>query len=229
MAEIAGVAGLDWFLLDMEHGSGLWKMLAYQLMAFSGTLTAPIFRLPSLDSVYFKRALDLGAWGPMLPIVNKPEEARNALDYSRYPPNGTRGVSSVIRGVHYGANFEEQPDTDHLSTLQIAQVESSMALDNIEEIAGVDGIEALFVGPGDLSVSMGITIQSDHPDFFKAIDKTIGVASDNRIASGILGFTESDLQSYYKMGLNLVAVGSDGGMVAKGFKSLVAASLEFRQ
>ena len=93
----------------------------------------------------------------------------------------------------------------------------------------MDGIEALFVGPGDLSVSMGITIQSDHPDFFKAINKTISVASDNRIASGILGFTESDLQSYYKMGLNLVAGGSDGGMGAKGFKSLVAASLEFRQ
>ena len=104
-----------------------------------------------------------------------------------------------------------------------------MALDNIEEIAGVDGIAALFVGPGGLSVSMVIPKQFDHPDILEAINKTISVASDYRIASGILGFTESDLQSHYKMGLNLVAVGSDGGMVAKGFKSLVAASLEFRQ
>ena len=80
LAEIAGVAGLDWCLLDMEHGSGLCEMLAYQLMAFSGTSTAPIVRLPSLNNVYFKRALELGAWGGMLPIVNTPEEDRNAVD-----------------------------------------------------------------------------------------------------------------------------------------------------
>ena len=77
IAEMAGVAGLDWCLLDMEHGSGSWEMLAYQLMALSGTSTAPIVRLPSIESVYFKRALDLGAWGLMLPNVNTPEEARN--------------------------------------------------------------------------------------------------------------------------------------------------------
>ena len=229
LAEIAGVAGLDWCLLDMEHGSGSWEMLAYQLMALSGTSTAPIVRLPSLDSVYFKRALDLGAWGLMLPNVNTPEEARNAVEYSRYPPHGTRGVSSVNRGVQYGTRFEEQLETAHLSTLLVAQVESPMALGNLEDIAGVDGIDALFVGPGDLSVSMGIPKQFDHPDFIEAIHKTITVASDRGIASGILGFTESDIQRYYEMGFNLVAVGSDGGMVAKGLKSLVAASREFRQ
>ena len=162
IAEMAGVAGLDWCLLDMEHGSGSWEMLAYQLMALSGTSTAPIVRLPSIESVYFKRALDLGAWGLMLPNVNTPEEARNAVNYSRYPPHGTRGVSSVNRGMQYGTRFEEQLETAHLSTLLIAQIESPMALANLEEIAGVDGIDALFVGPGDLSVSMGIPKQFDH-------------------------------------------------------------------
>tara|TARA_Y100000814_G_scaffold93790_1_gene64574 strand:- start:1940 stop:2710 length:771 start_codon:yes stop_codon:yes gene_type:complete len=228
LAEIAGVVGLDWCLLDMEHGSGSWDMLAYQLMALGGTSTAPIVRLPSVESVYFTRALDLGAWGLMLPNVNTSEEAQNAVDYSRYPPHGTRGVSSVNRGCQYGTRFEEQLETAHLSTLLIAQIESPLALRNLDEIAGTDGIDALFVGPGDLSVSMGIPKQFDHPDFLEAIDKTASVASDHGKASGILGFTESDMERYYEMGFNLVAVGSDGGMVANGFKSLVAASREFR-
>lgn len=213
----------------MEHGSGSWEMLAYQLMALSATSTAPIVRLPSLDSVYFKRALDLGAWGLMLPTVNTPEDARNAVDYSRYLPHGTRGVSSVNRGVQYGARFEEQLETAHLSTLPLAQFESPMALGNLEEIAEVDGIDALFVGPGYLSVSIGIPKQFDHPDFLEATNKTFSVASDHGIASGILGFTESDIQSYYEMGFNMVAVGSDEGMIATGFKSLIAASSDFRQ
>jgi 4-hydroxy-2-oxoheptanedioate aldolase len=229
IAEIAGVCGLDWCLLDMEHGSGSWEMLAYQLMALHGSGAAPIVRLPSIDNVYFKRALDLGAWGLMLPNVNTAEEAENAVAFSRYPPRGTRGVSSVNRGARYGIQFDEQLENAHLSTLIIAQIESPLALENLEEIASVDGVDALFVGPADLSVTMGIPKQFEHPDFLEAIGATVRAASRSGKASGILGFTESDIQRYYTLGFSLVAVGSDAGMVAKGFNSLVATSRQYRQ
>lgn len=229
IAEIAGVAGLDWCLLDMEHGSGSWEMLGYQLMALHGSNTAPIVRLPSIENIYFKRALDLGAWGLMLPNVNTAEEAKNAVAYSRYPPRGTRGVSSVNRGARYGTQFDEQLENAHLSTLIIAQIESPLALENLEEIANVDGIDALFVGPADLSVTMEIPKQFDHPDFLVAIKATVGAASRCGKASGILGFAESDIQHYYTLGFNLVAVGSDAGMVAKAFNSLVTTSRKYRQ
>ena len=131
------------------------------------------------------------------------------------------------RSVRYGALFDEQLKTAHLSTLIIAQIESPLALENAASISSMEGIDALFVGPADLSVSMGIPKQFDHPDFLEAIGKTRDAAKENGKASGILGFCDSDIQRYYDSGFNLVAIGSDAGMVAKGFKSLVASSREY--
>ncbi len=227
LAEIAGCSGLDWCLIDMEHGSGSWESLASQMMALGNSSIAPIVRLPAIDPVYFKKALDLGAWGLMIPNVNTVEEAQRAVAHSRFPPHGDRGVSSMNRSVRYGALLDEQLKTAHLSTLIIAQIESPLALGNAASISSTEGIDALFVGPADLSVSMGIPKQFDHPDFLEAIDKTRDAAKENGKASGILGFSNSDIQRYYDSGFNLVAIGSDAGMVAKGFKSLVASSREY--
>lgn len=227
LAEIAGCSGLDWCLLDMEHGSGSWESLAFQLMALESSSTAPIVRLPAMDPIYFKKALDLGAWGLMLPSVNTVEEAERAVAHSRFPPHGDRGVSSMNRSARYGTTFDEQLETAHLSTLVIAQVESPLSLENVEAISSTDGIDALFVGPADLSVSMGIPKQFDHPDFLEAILKARDAAKKHGKASGILGFADSDIQRYYDLDFNLVAVGSDAGMVVKGFKSLVATSRNY--
>lgn len=224
LAEIAGSAGLDWCLLDMEHGSGSWEMLTNQLMALEGTGAAPIVRLPSIDPDLFKRVLDLGAHGLMLPNMNTAEEARSAVSFSRYPPHGTRGVSAMNRGTRYGAQFEERLLTGHENTLIIGQIESPTAVKNVDQIAAVDGIDVLFIGPMDLSVSMGIVREFNHPEFIAATQKVIDTAKRHNKASGILGFAPEDIAKSYDRGFTFIAAGSDSNMVSNGMKGLVAAN-----
>ncbi len=222
LAELAGRSGLDWALLDMEHGSGSWGMLTHQLIALEGSNTAPVIRLPSNQADYFKRALDLGAHGLMVPDVNTADEARAAVSYSRYPPHGTRGVALMNRG----AKFNERLESSHENTLIIAQIESPAAIENVEEIAAVDGVDVLFVGPMDLSICMGIPRKFDHPDYIAATEKVVEAAKKYSKASGILGFTSPDIAKFYAKGFFFLAVGSDVGMVATGMKKLVTANQE---
>ncbi|MDE0769420.1 MAG: aldolase/citrate lyase family protein [Opitutaceae bacterium] len=222
LAEVAGRSGLDWCQLDMEHGSGSWEMLANQLMALEGTGAAPIVRLPGLDPVCFKRALDLGAHGVMIPNLNTADEARKAVSYSRFPPHGVRGVASMNRGAHYGAKFAERLETGHENTFVVVQIESPTAVENVDEIAAVDGVDALFVGPMDLSVSMGIPREFTHPYFLDATRKVVDAANRHNKASGILAFGAAEIAATYARGFTLVAVGSDGGMVANGMAELVS-------
>ena len=222
LAEVAGRSGLDWCQLDMEHGSGSWEMLANQLMALEGTGAAPIVRLPGLDPASFKRALDLGAHGVMIPNVNTADEARKAVSFSRYPPHGVRGVASMNRSAHYGAKFLERLETGFENTFVVVQIESPAAVENVDEIAAVDGVDALFVGPLDLSVSMGMARQFTNPDFIAATQAVVDAANRHNKASGILAFSPSEIAATYARGFNLVAVGSDGGMVANGMAELVA-------
>ncbi len=224
LAEIAGRSGLDWCQLDMEHGSGSWEMLANQLMALEGTGAAPIVRLPTLEPVGFKRALDLGTHGLMIPNVSTPEEAQRAVSYSRYPPRGTRGVSSMNRSAHFGARFDESLKTAHERTLLVLQIESPEAVANAREIASIDGVDVLFVGPLDLSVNLGIPRQFDHPDFIEAAESVSEAARRNGKSSGILAFGTDGIATAYQRGFNMVAVGSDGGMVANGMKAIVDAN-----
>ncbi len=226
LAEMAGRSGFDWALLDMEHGSGSWGMLTHQLMALEGSNTAPIVRIPSIQADYFKRALDLGAHGLMVPNVNTVEEARSAVSFSRYPPHGTRGVALMNRSAHYGTKFTERLESAHENTLIIAQIESPMAIENVDAIAAVDGIDVLFVGPMDLSFCMGIPRQFDHLEYLSATHKVVEAATRHGKASGILGFAPSDIPNSYTRGFSFLAVGSDGGMVASGMKELVSANQE---
>ncbi|MBT5168179.1 MAG: hypothetical protein HOL92_06845 [Opitutales bacterium] len=222
LAEVAGRSGLDWCQIDMEHGSGSWEMLANQLMALEGTGAAPVVRLPGLDPVSFKRALDLGAHGIMIPNLNTAEQARKAVSYSRYPPHGVRGVASMNRSAHYGAKFAERMETGHENTFVVVQIESPTAVENANEIAAVDGVDALFVGPLDLSLNMGIPREFNHPDFIEASQKVVDAANSHNKASGILAFGASEITGTYARGFTLVAIGSDGGMVANGMAELVS-------
>lgn len=224
LAEIASRSGMDWCQIDMEHGSGSWEALTHQLMAIEGSTAAPVIRIPSNNPDYFKRALDLGAHGIMIPNVNTAEEAQAAVSYSRYPPHGSRGVSILNRGAQFGAKFMERLETSHENVLVIAQIESPTALENVNDIADVDGVDVLFIGPMDLTVSLGIARAFDHPDFIEAKRKVVDAANRAGKACGILGFSPEDIAFHYDEGFNFIAVGSDGGMVANGMKALVAAN-----
>jgi len=158
-AEIAGLSGVDWVLIDLEHGSGDYDALVHQLQAVEGTPAAPLVRIAWNEPFRFKRILDLGASGIMVPWVNNAREAEIAAESMRYPPQGIRGVAMTTRATKFAAEFREYSSKANDNLLTIVQIERVEAVKNAEEIAAVDGVDVLFVGPLDLTTGMGIQAQ----------------------------------------------------------------------
>ena len=219
-AEIAGRSGLDWCLIDMEHGMGSWEMLLYQLMAVEGAGSSPIVRLPGLDIVYFKKALDMGAHGVMIPNVNTVEEAERAVSFSRFPPLGSRGVASMNRGAHFGRIFDEKLKSAHQDTVVIVQIESPEGVENVDRIAAIEGIDVLFVGPLDLSVNLGKPKNFETEEFRTACRKVKDAARQHAKASGILLLSVEEVRPTIADGFTFVGVGTDGGFLARAMSQV---------
>lgn len=218
-AEMAANAGFDWVLIDLEHGAGDHPQLVHQLQAVSGTPAAPIIRIAWNDAPRFKRVLDLGASGVMVPYVNNAEEAQQAVAAMRYPPQGVRGVAKMNRAAGFGEDFDDYFANANQKLLTIVQLETPEAIENAEAIAAVDGVDVLFVGPADLSVSMGVPMQFSHPDFQAALDKVTQACRETSKTAGILSFAP-DPGELIKRGFRFIAAGSDGSLVTQGMKKL---------
>jgi 2-keto-3-deoxy-L-rhamnonate aldolase RhmA len=208
----------------MEHGMGSWEQVLQQLIAVSGHPIAPVIRLPFLRAEYFKRAFDMGAMGVMVPYVETAEQAAEAVQFSRYPPRGQRGVAKFNRGAEFGGRFEPWLERSHEATLVIAQIESKKGLKNLDAIAATDGVDSLFVGPLDLSVSLGIPQQFDHPDFVAAKAAVVDAVRKHGKAAGILAFDTGQVAGLLAEGFSLLATGSDGGYLSSAFRNLSAES-----
>ena len=155
-AELAARAGFDYVVLDQEHGLGGEDVLLSQLVALSGTPCFPIVRVAWHEAARFKRALDLGACGVMVPYVDTAEQAAAAAAAMRYPPHGgVRGVAKTTRATNFGAAFDEYWTHAVERLLLVVQIETCAGVDAAEAIARVDGVDVLFVGPTDLSVAIG--------------------------------------------------------------------------
>lgn len=223
-AEIAGKAGFDWVLIDIEHGMGDRQELLTQLQALEATPAAPVVRIAWNDPVRFKRVLDLGVSGVMVPYVNSAEEAMRAAAAMRYPPEGVRGVARLNRACDFGPSFNEYFKKANSHLLTVVQIETKAAIENLDEIAAVDGVDVLFVGPLDLSVSLGVPDQFDHPLEQEALARVVAACHKAGKAAGILVANEAQLKQVRKLGFTFVAIGSDGGAVVKEMRSLVAMS-----
>ena len=228
-AEMAGKSGFDWLLFDLEHGAGDRQELLNQLQAISDSPSVPIVRIGWNDHVTVKRILDLGASGIMTPYVNTAEEARNAVAAMCYPPQGIRGVASSNRACGFGQEFETYFSEANQNLTTVVQIETTTAVDNAGEIAAVDGVDVLFVGPLDLSVSLGIPRQFDHPNFRKAIERVIAACKAHGKAAGILTHAPEMLGRFIEDGFTFVASGSDGTLVAAGMKTLAQGFQQFRR
>jgi 4-hydroxy-2-oxoheptanedioate aldolase len=222
-AEIAGRAGFDWLMLDYEHGPGSEETLLHQLHAVSGTTAATVVRLAANEAPRFKRVLDLGAGGVMVPYVNTAEEARAAVSAVRYPPHGTRGVSKFNRAAGFGQNFDEYYAHSHERLVTMAQIETPESLTHLDAIAGVDGVDVLFVGPLDLTTNLGIQGQFDHPTFVEARLKVAAAAKRAGKAAGILATAAAQIPLLREEGYSVIAFGSDGGAVTAGLHQSLAA------
>jgi 2-keto-3-deoxy-L-rhamnonate aldolase RhmA len=222
-AEIASRAGFDWLLIDLEHGSGNEADLVSQLQAVDQTETLPVVRIAWNEAPRFKRTLDMGAGGIMVPYVNTAEEAAYAASAMRYPPEGVRGAARFHRGNAFGAQFESYFAEANDKLLTVVQIETSEAIANADAIAAVPGVDVLFIGPLDLSVSLGIMGQMQHPDFRAAVKKVMDACRAHGKSPGILLPTADLIPSAVADGFRFLAAGSDGAAVAAGMKTLVSA------
>jgi 2-dehydro-3-deoxyglucarate aldolase len=210
--EVVGVAGFDWLLLDAEHAPNDVLSLIPQLMALKDSASAPVVRPPWNDTVVIKRLLDAGCHNFLVPFVETAEQARAAVAATRYPPAGMRGVSVSQRSNRYGAvpdyfaNINEQ-------IAVVVQIESRAGVAAAAQIAAVDGVDALFIGPSDLAAAYGHLGNAAHAEVQAAIAEVHAAARAAGKATGILSPVEADARRYLDMGMALVAVGSDLGVL----------------
>jgi len=213
-AGMAGRAGYDWVLIDLEHGSGSQSDLLHQLEALEAHPPAAIVRLPSLDLNLFKHVLDLGPAGIMVPQISNAAEARTLADQLRIPPLGRRGAATTTRASQYGFGYRRYLAEANQNLLGVAQIESLEAVQNAHEIAAVDGIDVLFVGPGDLGVDLELHRRGG--DLMAAAARVVEAARHSGKTAGVLVRSEDEARRYVQMGFSFVALGTDRGMVVQG-------------
>jgi 4-hydroxy-2-oxoheptanedioate aldolase len=219
--EVIAGAGFDWILLDMEHSPNDLESLLAQLQAAAPYPTHAVVRVPWNDMVAMKRILDVGAQSLLVPYVSTAEEARAAVAHTRYPPKGVRGVAGTTRATRFG-RIKDYARRAHEEICLLVQVETQGALDNIEAICAVEGVDGVFVGPADLHASMGYVGEIANPKVKPIIDDAIRRIRKAGKAPGILTPSEEDARRWLDCGALFVAVGADVGILARGAEALAA-------
>jgi len=219
-AEIVGLAGFDWVLIDLEHGAGSEKDILFQLQALESTPTATIVRVESADHARISRALDMGADGVMCPKIKTVEDAKAVIKGMYYPPFGNRGVAKMVRATGFGINFDQYYAESKENILGVIQIETVESLNHLDEIAALDGVDVLFIGPADLSMELGIFGQFNNPIFLEAVTNIVAAADKAGKVTGILFFNPDDYKKYHDMGIRFIACGADATFVADGARAM---------
>lgn len=219
-AEICAGSGMDWMLIDGEHSPlDLGSTLAI-LHAVAAYPITPVVRVASLDAVTIKQVLDLGAQNLLVPMISSAAEAQAAVAAVRYPPRGKRGVGSALaRSARWNRvdGYLENAD-EHVSLF--VQIETSAGVDAAAEIAAVDGVDGVFVGPSDLAASMGLLGQQTHPDVVAAVVAAFAAVKAAGKPVGVNAFVEGQAQAYVDAGANFIAVAADVSLLARASESL---------
>ncbi|WP_353150847.1 4-hydroxy-2-oxoheptanedioate aldolase [Pollutimonas bauzanensis] len=220
-AEIVAGSGFDWLVLDTEHSPNDVSSILGQLQATAAYPVSPIVRPSWNDPIQQKRYLDIGAQTLLIPYVQNAEEAAQAVAGMRYPPNGMRGVGGTMRASGFGrlATYAQSCE-DELCLL--VQIETQEGLDNLEAIAAVDGVDGIFIGPADLSASLGHLGDMKHPNVQNVIEDAIRRIRACGKAPGILTFDEALARRYIELGSLFTAVGMDAAVLARETEKLAA-------
>jgi 4-hydroxy-2-oxoheptanedioate aldolase len=220
LAELFAGCGFDWILLDTEHSPNDMPEVIAQLQAMSAFEVSAIVRPAWSDMVLVKRLLDAGAQTLLIPSVQSAEEAQAAISYTRYPPRGVRGVSGSSRAADYGLN------TSYLKTIEaeicvIVQIETRQGLRNLEAIAAVEGVDAVFIGPADLAADMGHLGNGQHAEVQAAIDDAFTRLKVMGKPAGYLTLNEEEAQRRIAQGVAMVGVATDTSIITRGAKGLL--------
>ena len=224
-AEILSQSGFDWLIVDLEHAPGDYTNLQTQLQAMNGSGVVPFARAPWNDDVAIKRILDTGVMGVLVPYVNTRAEAEAAVSACKYPPQGTRGVAGSPRAAGYTGNAMSYLSSANDETIVMIAVETTEAVENLDEILGVDGLDGIFIGPMDLASSMGHLGNPNHPDArtqIEIIEKKV-LASDKFL--GTVATTVDKAKHCFDIGYQWLVVIQDGAALLQAGKRKVT---EFR-
>ena len=221
VAEIMSKVGFDWLWVDTEHGP-FDALGAQRLLQAAGDRQAAVIRVPSADDVWIKKALDVGAAGIIAPQVNTAAEARRVVSACKYPPEGTRGVGAA-RAHAYGLGFQTYVDAANRHTAVIVQAEHIEAVENIGEIVRVEGVDAVLVGPYDLSASMGKIGRVGDRDVLQAIEKIRQACLAAGTPLGIFGNDAQTVKTWLDKGFSLIGVGTDAMHLIAAGKAAVEA------
>jgi 4-hydroxy-2-oxoheptanedioate aldolase len=219
--ELVAGSGFDWLLLDTEHSPNDLESVLKQLQAAAPYPTHAVVRVPWNDMVTIKRYLDVGAQSILIPYVQNAEEAKSAVAYTRYPPAGVRGVAGGTRATRFG-RIKDYAKRAHEELCVLVQVETQTALDNLEKIAAVEGVDGVFIGPADLHASLGYPGETNNPKVTPVIDDAVRRIRKAGKAPGILTTVEADARRWLDCGGQFVAVGVDTGVLARGTEALAA-------
>ncbi len=224
IAELAGLAGFDWILIDTEHAPQTPVTVQAQIQAAGCTPASPIVRITRTDPALIKLYLDMGAMGIVVPFVNTPEEARIGADACRYPPRGTRGWGPH-RAAGYGLHEEAYTAAIDDTVLYVPIIESAESVENIDGIMDVEGVNGCIVGPVDLCISLGIPFRFDHPDYLDALRRVreAGRRTGKPVGHPLLGSMddEENARKQVAEGVRLLLITGDEDILKDGFRQAV--------
>jgi 4-hydroxy-2-oxoheptanedioate aldolase len=208
-ASIAGQAGFDWLVIDGEHGPNDLRSVLLQLQALEASLSHPVVRLPVGEKWMIKQFLDIGAQTLLIPMVDTKDQAEALVRAVRYPPRGERGMGAAVARASRFNTIAGYAASSDAEICLIVQAESRLALENLAEIAAVEGVDAVFIGPADLAADMGYAGKLDAPEVQEAIEQALATIQNAGKPAGILTFDEKLNKHYLSLGARFVAVGAD--------------------
>lgn len=220
VTEVAAGSGLDWLLIDMEHSANTLESVLLQLQVVAAYPIMPVVRVPANDAVAIKQVLDLGAQNLIVPMVSSADEARTAVAATRYPPEGVRGVGSALARSARWNRVDGYLKESATHTSLTVQIETAAGVAAAAEIAAVDGVDAVFVGPSDLSASMGLLGQQTHPEVIAAVETVFAAVQGAGKPVGVNAFDPTAADAYIAAGADFVAVGADVALLARASEAL---------
>jgi 2-keto-3-deoxy-L-rhamnonate aldolase RhmA len=213
----------DWFLFDMEHSAISIETVAHMVQVMNGSSASPIVRVGQIDQGVFKIVLDAGSQGLVVPLVNTVEEAERSVRFAKYPPRGIRGVAAS-KATDFGLNLAKYIRTANDETMVIAQIETPQAIDNIKEIVAVDGVDVAFVGPSDLTMTLGLIDDRLNPKVTEAMMKVVKACDDAGKAAGVMATSLEETKLAVQRGFRFIALASDMRYVTMGARSFLEAA-----
>ena len=222
-AEIMGYGGLDFVLVDTEHSSNTLQQVEHIFRAIEVSGATPFMRVTVNDRARILQALDSGARGIVIPQVNTAEQAQAAVTAARYSPSGERGVAGVVRAARYGfIPFHDYIEQANNNVMVLTQVEHVDAVANLDDILAVEGLDGIFIGPTDLSQSMGIVGQFANPELRETITWVIQQARKAKKVVGMFCLNAADARYWREQGANFITIGTDTMLIAGAVRKLVS-------